>query len=122
MPTTLQTLADLGGLVRAARVARNLTQAELAARLGVGLRMLSELELGTRDLRTSNLLHVLGRLGFDLQMVPRTAPPTAPPTAPMTGATGPEGPEGTPEPTRRRVRHAAPRKTRKTPQRGHRGA
>lgn len=79
----LASLADLGNLARTTRVARGLTQAELAARLGLGLRLVSEVELGVRDLRTSNLLHILGRLGFDLKAVPRggvavTAPATAP--------------------------------------------
>ena len=73
MPHPLTSLADLGTFVRALRLARRLTQAELADRLGLGRRLVSELESGTRDLKTSNLLHTLGRLGFDLHLAARHA-------------------------------------------------
>lgn len=89
MNHTLGSLADVGALVRATRVSRRLTQRALAARLGLSVRLVGELELGERDLKASNLFHVLGRLGFDVQAVSRHAEP---------------GPPDDPAPARQRVR------------------
>jgi HTH-type transcriptional regulator / antitoxin HipB len=52
--------------VRAAREAAGMTQASLAARAGVGLKFLYELESGKDTLRTDKVLDVLDVLGLRL--------------------------------------------------------
>jgi HTH-type transcriptional regulator / antitoxin HipB len=57
---------DLGNAVRTARKRQDLTQAALAARAGVGLRFLSELENGKPTVRLEHAMRVLAALGLTL--------------------------------------------------------
>lgn len=62
---------DIGVVVRRARKAMGLRQAELAAAAGVGLRFLVELERGKATVQLDRLLAVLQALGLDLRVVRR---------------------------------------------------
>lgn len=61
----------VGQIVRAARKGLGLTQPELAAAAGVGLRFLVEVERGKPTVRLDRLLAVLDALGLELQIAPR---------------------------------------------------
>lgn len=65
------TSQDIGVVVRRARKAMGLRQAELAAAAGVGLRFLVELERGKATVQLDRLLAVLQALGLDLRVVRR---------------------------------------------------
>jgi len=60
----------LAAAVRAARWARGLTQAQLAALAGVGMKFLYELEAGKDALRTDKVRDVLRALGLQLEVGP----------------------------------------------------
>ena len=64
-------LETIGQAVRTARKGLGLTQPELAAAAGVGLRFLVELERGKPTVRLDRLLAVLNALGLELQVAPR---------------------------------------------------
>lgn len=69
------TVRDIGALVRTARRAQGMTQADLARRLGVGREWIVRLEGGHPRLETQKVLDtlvVLG-LGFDVEQVSVTA-------------------------------------------------
>lgn len=70
-PTRVRTPADVGAVVRDARVQQGVDQAETAGLSGVGVRFLGELERGKATLRLGLVLQVLGRLGLDVWIVPR---------------------------------------------------
>lgn len=70
-PTLVRTPADVGALVRDARVQQGVDQTETAGLSGVGVRFLGELERGKPTLRLGLVLQVLGRLGMDVWIVPR---------------------------------------------------
>lgn len=57
---------DLGRAVQTVRLAHGLTQVELAARLGVSQRGLSELETGKPKILRDRLFDVLAKLGVRL--------------------------------------------------------
>lgn len=61
---TLRSSEDLGRAVRHVRVVAGLTQVELAARLGVSQRWLSELETGKPKILDDRLFDVVARLGL----------------------------------------------------------
>lgn len=67
----MQTSIDIGQAVRTSRKAMGLTQPELAAAAGVGLRFLVELERGKPTVRVDRMLAVLQAVGLELQVVPR---------------------------------------------------
>lgn len=71
----VRTVADLGRVARAARVATGLEQAVAAGLAGVGPRFLSELERGKETVRLGLVLQVLERLGLELWVVPRGTRP-----------------------------------------------
>ncbi|MDR7193292.1 helix-turn-helix transcriptional regulator [Luteimonas terrae] len=66
-------LAQLGSQLAALRVARNLTQAELAEQAGVSKRTVERLEAGATATQLSTFLRVCGVLGLEgrlAQLVP----------------------------------------------------
>lgn len=64
--------SDLGLMVLAVRQRHGLSQVELAERLGVSQRYLSELETGKPKVLNARLLEVLSALGIELSF--REAP------------------------------------------------
>lgn len=62
----LTDLAPLGGLIAQRRKELGLSLDEASARLGVGRRLLTELEHGKRAVRSDTLLRVLNLFGFDV--------------------------------------------------------
>lgn len=67
--TVVHALSDIGRAVRRERLARHLTQADLAALLGIGRRFLSELEGGRKGRFDAGLLlEVLLRMGFTVKL------------------------------------------------------
>jgi y4mF family transcriptional regulator len=64
-------VGDIAWTVRERRRELGYTQAELAARVGVGLRFLRELERGKPTLRMDRVEQVLGFFGLRLGVVPR---------------------------------------------------
>lgn len=69
----IQTSKGFGAAVRRARKDRGLTQAELAAKAGVGRPWLSELENGKRTAELGKALSVLGALELGIVFVPAPA-------------------------------------------------
>lgn len=67
----LAPLETIGQAVRTARKSMGLTQPELAAAAGVGVRFLVELERGKPTVRLDRLLAVLEALGLELNVAPR---------------------------------------------------
>ena len=63
--------AELGRRIRAARKAQGLTQVDLAEIAGVGPRFLSELERGKDTVRLGLALRIARLVGLDLFAVPR---------------------------------------------------
>lgn len=77
--------SDLCEPVRKARVARGLSQKELADRAGIGKTALFDLEHGNPGVRLNTLLAVLHELDMDLQLLlPDTPEKTEPEPAPDT--------------------------------------
>lgn len=71
--------AALGVLVRAHRRRQGVTQRVVAGLSGVGLRFVSEVERGKASVELGRVMHVLGRMGLELWVVPRgTLPPGTP--------------------------------------------
>ena len=62
----LRSPEDLGRAVRQARRAASLTQVELASRLGVSQRWVSELETGRPKILDARLFDVIARLGIGI--------------------------------------------------------
>lgn len=69
-PQLLADAAALGTIVRAERVARGLSQGEMAARLGVSRGLISALEGGGRGVRMDIALRILADLGVRLLAIP----------------------------------------------------
>ncbi len=70
-------LKDIGNQVREARKAKGLTQAALAAQVGVSRSTLFLLESGkVQDLGIRKVIRILERLGLELSTRPAGAPPT----------------------------------------------
>lgn len=63
---------SLGLIVRCERKAQKLTQAELAAVSGVGIRFIVDLEAGKPTLQLGKVLRVVTTLGCDIQITPPT--------------------------------------------------
>lgn len=68
---TINTMQDIGNLVRDKRKQEGLTQTELAELSLVGTRFLSELENGKPTLQFDKVLQVLNNLGFELSVKSR---------------------------------------------------
>ncbi len=70
-------LFDIGQQIRQARKDRRLTQATLAAALGMSRATISQLEQGTvQDLGIRKVVRLLEFLGLTLQVRPQGKPPT----------------------------------------------
>jgi y4mF family transcriptional regulator len=67
----IQTIPTLGAFIRARRKKQGLTQGQLAAACGVGIRFLRELEHGKETCHIGKALHIVQMLGADLYMVGR---------------------------------------------------
>ena len=63
---------ELSAEITRLRKAASLTQVELAARAGVGLRFVRELEQGKPTVRLDKVKQVLDLLGHELQVRPRS--------------------------------------------------
>ena len=72
----IETVADLGKIVRNRRKTDRLTQADMAALCEVGTRFLSELENGKPTVQFGKAIKVLNSLGLEVHVVPRGWPPT----------------------------------------------
>jgi y4mF family transcriptional regulator len=70
-PMQIRQVDDVGDAVRQRRKALGLTQAELAAVAGVGIRFVSELERGKPTAELSKALQVLSVLGLNLHVTAR---------------------------------------------------
>jgi y4mF family transcriptional regulator len=73
----MQTISDsqsLGVLIRAERKTQGLTQEQLAALSGVGIRFVRELELGKESCRLGLTLAVMKTLGLRVNVSSRSAP------------------------------------------------
>jgi y4mF family transcriptional regulator len=68
----IRSIADLGPLIRKARKAMKLNQAQFAAHAGVGRRFLSELEGGKPSLEFDKVLACAAAAGIDLFARPRS--------------------------------------------------
>jgi y4mF family transcriptional regulator len=62
---------NIAGFVKAKRKAVKLTQPELAAKAGVGLRFIRELEQGKASLRLDKVNQVLQLFGYEVGAVPK---------------------------------------------------
>ncbi len=76
MEAVIQSPADLGRLVRHTRRAHDLTQRELATRLGVSQRWLFELEAGKGKQLNERYFEVLAALGIRLTATTKSETPT----------------------------------------------
>jgi y4mF family transcriptional regulator len=72
---TAMTTTEVGARVRAARIAQDLRQEQLAAAAGVGVRFLIELEAGKSTAQLGKTLKVLETLGCRVEI---TTPPSRP--------------------------------------------
>lgn len=70
-PTKIQSVAELGDVVRNSRKAGALDQATAAGLAGVGVRFLGDVERGKSNVRLGLVLQVLHRLGLELWIMPR---------------------------------------------------
>lgn len=68
MRIQIETPADLGSAVRAARRRRGLRQEDLALGAGTGMRFIGELERGKPTVQLAPALRVLHALGVDLAL------------------------------------------------------
>lgn len=75
----LSAMRDVGALVRSARRERGLTQAELAALVGVGREWVVRLEGGSPRVEAQKVLDVLSALGLSLDVSPSSQASARPP-------------------------------------------
>lgn len=68
---TITTNTELGALIRKERKAQHLTQEQLAALSGVGIRYLRELELGKESCQLGRAFTVMAALGLRLAVSAR---------------------------------------------------
>jgi transcriptional regulator with XRE-family HTH domain len=67
-PILISDTTELGRLIRDRRKALGLSLDEAVSRLGVGRRLLLELEHGRRGVRADTLLNILQMFGLDLMV------------------------------------------------------
>jgi HTH-type transcriptional regulator/antitoxin HipB len=72
MDQIARTTKDLGNVLRQARKARNLTQADLAARAGIWQRTVSNIETSTSGAKVDTIFDLLVALDLELHIVPRS--------------------------------------------------
>ena len=75
MPAPSYAVKQLAQTLRDARIARGLSQRELAERAGLGQNRLALIETGGADLRTSTLVQLARALDLELVLVPRRVLP-----------------------------------------------
>ncbi|REJ06764.1 helix-turn-helix domain-containing protein [Microbacterium bovistercoris] len=73
MSSAVRTMADAGAVLRAARMARGLTQAEVAARAKVSREWLNEVETGKSRFDFQRYLAACEALGLEVQVQKRSA-------------------------------------------------
>lgn len=64
-------IAMIGKLIRETRKAQHLTQEQLSATCGVGIRFIRELEQGKESCQVSKVLLVLQMLGINIKLTKR---------------------------------------------------
>lgn len=64
-------IEEIGKIVRAKRKKMSLTQSDLAAVCGTGLRFISELENGKQTLEIGKVLNVIQMLGININLEDR---------------------------------------------------
>ena len=69
---TISDLAHLGALIRKVRKKQGLTQEELSALVGVGPRLIGEIERGKATAEIGKVLRLLSGLGLTVSVHPRT--------------------------------------------------
>jgi HTH-type transcriptional regulator/antitoxin HipB len=72
MDQIARTTKDLGNVLRQARKARNLTQADLAARAGIWQRTVSNIETSASGAKVDTIFDLLAALDLELYIVPRS--------------------------------------------------
>lgn len=72
MDQIARTTKDLGNVLRNVRKARNLTQAELAARAGIWQRTVSNIETSASGAKVDTIFDLLAALDLELHIVPRS--------------------------------------------------
>ena len=72
MDQIARTSKDIGNVLRKARKARNLTQADLAARAGIWQRTVSNIETSASGAKVDTIFDLLAALDLELHIVPRS--------------------------------------------------
>ena len=72
MDQIARTAKDIGIVLRQARKAQNLTQADLAARAGVWQRTVSNIETSASGVKVDTIFDLLAALDLELRIVPRS--------------------------------------------------
>ncbi len=72
MDQIARTTRDLGNVLRNARKAQKLTQAELAARAGIWQRTVSNIETSASGAKVDTIFDLLAALDLELHIVPRS--------------------------------------------------
>jgi HTH-type transcriptional regulator / antitoxin HipB len=72
MDQIARTTKDLGTVLRQARKARNLTQAELASLAGIWQRTISNIETSASGAKIDTIFDLLAALDLELHIVPRS--------------------------------------------------
>jgi HTH-type transcriptional regulator / antitoxin HipB len=69
----IQEPQQLGALIRQVRKAQGITQTDLSALAGIGPRLIGEIERGKPTAEIGKVLRLLGSLGLDVIIQPRTS-------------------------------------------------
>ena len=72
MDQIARTTKDLGNVLRQARKAHNLTQAELASRAGIWQSTISNIETSASGAKIDTIFDLLAALDLEIQIVPRS--------------------------------------------------
>lgn len=67
-----RTTRDIGNVLRNARRAKGLTQAQLASRAGVWQRTVSNIETSASGAKLDTVFHLLAALDLEFRIVPRS--------------------------------------------------
>lgn len=72
MPQIVRLPRQLGAQIHSARIAQNLSQKELASRVGLRQKTISAIENGSEGTKLDTLLSVIAALNLDMQIIERT--------------------------------------------------
>ncbi|MBU9700113.1 helix-turn-helix domain-containing protein [Rhodobacteraceae bacterium HSP-20] len=72
MDQIARTTKDFGNVLRQARKAQNLTQAELGSRAGIWQRTISNIETSASGAKVDTIFDLLAALNLELHIVPRS--------------------------------------------------